>query len=632
MLSKRTLSRIGTGVVMVMFLSLSGSASILASDGADPEKEVKPPEVKTGSAWPMIRHDAQQSGRSEYRGPSSEIKTKWQGGIVSWSEMNSLLVGPDGNIFCTSSDGNITIIEYRYGDVKDGAGVRSAGTPIILKDGRIVSTDGDLTLYVLERPGVYDWKYSFDEEKMEIQSPPTVGSDDTIYLHGSEGRLYAFNSKTGQEKWSSEVYSSSTPAMGKNGTVYTVSCGKWPGYGCLYAVSPNGNVEWKLQLSDQEISECHIAIADDGTIYVAVSDTESSLYAVTAQGTLKWKKTVQGNTTAPAIGKAGEIYIGSADGTLHAFKTDGNSYWEYKAGDSITVAPLVDADGIIYVCAEDTLAAVNPDDGSTYWKHKDQQDITASPILDNREILYYAAGSKVTALYSTAPFRPFDLKASADELNNVTLTWNQASGRNENSFVIEQKIGDEEYKPIGTVATDVTTYKITGVAEGSYTYRVKAVNSGGDSPYSNEAKLTITSSRDNQNGQVRTARFYLNQTNYYQDDAAIMMDVAPVIIEGRTFLPLRYVADALGADVQWIASENKVIIVRGKQTVAMWIDNPAATINGQSYFIDPINHKVRPTLLPPGRTMLPIRFIAESLDCQVEWNDERKEVRIIYIK
>ena len=111
-----------------------------------------------------------------------------------------------------------------------------------------------------------------------------------------------------------------------------------------------------------------------------------------------------------------------------------------------------------------------------------------------------------------------------------------------------------------------------------------------------------------------------------------MMDVAPIIIEDRTFLPVRYVADALGAEIEWLGAENRVDIVRGENKISLWIDQPQATVNGALHFIDPQNHKVVPTLLPPGRTMLPIRFIAESLDCQVEWDAQTKEVKIVFAK
>ena len=211
------------------------------------------------------------------------------------------------------------------------------------------------------------------------------------------------------------------------------------------------------------------------------------------------------------------------------------------------------------------------------------------------------------------------------------MTWQQATGNDEDGFIIEQKIDDLDYKQVGDTTRDITHFELTGLPAGHYTYRVKAYNNAGDSQYSNEVTLDLQATGDSDTKDVRTARFFLNSTTYYQDSSPYMMDVAPQLLKTGLSCPC-YVADALGADIEWLGAENRVDIARGENKISLWIDQPQATVNGELYFIDPQNHKVRPTLLPPGRTMLPIRFIAESLDCQVEWDAQTKEVKIVYVK
>jgi titin len=76
------------------------------------------------------------------------------------------------------------------------------------------------------------------------------------------------------------------------------------------------------------------------------------------------------------------------------------------------------------------------------------------------------------------------------------------------------------------------------------------------------------------------------------------MDVAPIIKEGRTLLPVRYVADPLGAQVLWNEIERKVSIKTASKTIELWIDNNTASVNGQKLLIDPNNPNVMPIVIP----------------------------------
>ena len=108
------------------------------------------------------------------------------------------------------------------------------------------------------------------------------------------------------------------------------------------------------------------------------------------------------------------------------------------------------------------------------------------------------------------------------------------------------------------------------------------------------------------------------------------MDVAPIIMEGRTLLPIRYVAEPLGAEVSWDPIDKKVTVVLNDTVIELWIGKPVAKVNGKFVYIDPDNHKVVPIIIPPGRTMLPVRFVAENLGCKVEWEASTRTVTIIY--
>jgi PKD repeat protein len=156
-------------------------------------------------------------------------------------------------------------------------------------------------------------------------------------------------------------------------------------------------------------------------------------------------------------------------------------------------------------------------------------------------------------------------------------------------------------------------------------------------------KLTVTDNVDDLNSitkiievkekvivQKIIIRLYIDKTTYYVNDEMREMDAAPIIKESRTLLPIRYVAEALGAVVQWDAVERKVTITFKETTIELWIDKNNAKVNGEYKLIDSTNPKVVPVIIPTGRTMLPIRFIAENLGCRVDWDPALKEVKITY--
>ena len=116
----------------------------------------------------------------------------------------------------------------------------------------------------------------------------------------------------------------------------------------------------------------------------------------------------------------------------------------------------------------------------------------------------------------------------------------------------------------------------------------------------------------------------------YINGNLIEMDVPPRIIEGRTYLPIRYIIEPLGGEIAWDSNERKVTIVFNDILIELWIGRNIAKVNGYYKLIDPDNPKVVPLILN-GRTMLPVRFVAESLGCKVDWEPTTKTITITYL-
>ena len=104
----------------------------------------------------------------------------------------------------------------------------------------------------------------------------------------------------------------------------------------------------------------------------------------------------------------------------------------------------------------------------------------------------------------------------------------------------------------------------------------------------------------------------------------------PVILESRTLVPIRAIIEAFGGDVGWDATAKKVTIVFNNNTLELWIGQSIASLNGYTMPIDSTNSKVVPMIIS-GRTMVPLRFVAESFGIDVQYDDKTKMITLTYV-
>ncbi|HBV97151.1 MAG TPA: hypothetical protein DEF36_08900 [Desulfotomaculum sp.] len=100
------------------------------------------------------------------------------------------------------------------------------------------------------------------------------------------------------------------------------------------------------------------------------------------------------------------------------------------------------------------------------------------------------------------------------------------------------------------------------------------------------------------------------------------MKETPVVINGRTLVPLREIFEALNVTPQWDNNTNSVTAKSDTVNMRLTIDSNTALVNNK-----PVQLEVPGTLVN-GRTMVPARFIAETFGGKVEWDDATKTVLI----
>ncbi|MED1950523.1 copper amine oxidase N-terminal domain-containing protein [Brevibacillus centrosporus] len=108
----------------------------------------------------------------------------------------------------------------------------------------------------------------------------------------------------------------------------------------------------------------------------------------------------------------------------------------------------------------------------------------------------------------------------------------------------------------------------------------------------------------------------------YNQKAIVFPDQKPVIRDSRTLVPIRPIAESLGFEVDWNEQTRTVTINKGTNNVRLVVTQKIAKKNGQTINLDV------PAQIINQRTMVPVRFIAEALSYNVNWNQANQTVLI----
>ena len=476
-----------------------------------------------------------------------------------------------------------------------GAGLKTEGGKWIVSDAFFKSTDGGNT-----------WKVSNSgiiPKKSYIASPPSVhditidpSNHNNLYIATAEG---VFKSIDGGDNWAWS--GGDLPKTGYSTILISHDNPK-----VLFALSSldgvfksdDGGITWKsLGLKDERISVLAMSPVDTGTIYAG---GEGIFKSTDGGKTWAYLNLKNKNELIPWVN---DIEISSQNSSLiylatniGVFKSDngGQDWIELKPSKLILFWSLNDVvlsqDNVLYSAAN----GFSGKPGGLVWMWKDEGII---PPQEN-------TGSIIVKT----------------NLSNA-------------SFTIT---GPSTYQGTGT------TYQIKDAPIGEYTVTFNAVE-GYITP------LSIKKTLDTGGTIIFNANYskvieekgttiiilYVGNPMMYVNGVEQEIDpgrrTAPVIISkwGRTIVPIRALVESLGGTISWDDIERKVTINFKSVLIELQIDNPKARVNGSEKWIDPDNHDVRPTIIN-SRTMLPLRFIAESLGCNVDWNSNTKAITVTY--
>lgn len=116
---------------------------------------------------------------------------------------------------------------------------------------------------------------------------------------------------------------------------------------------------------------------------------------------------------------------------------------------------------------------------------------------------------------------------------------------------------------------------------------------------------------------------WLGSKRYRMNGMYGELDVEPIVKNERTLVPIRFIAEALGCNVEWEQIIQTTIITKDNKVIEITIGSQVAYVNDERIILD-----VKPEVINE-RILVPIRFIAETFGCDVKWEQEEQKIIIL---
>lgn len=476
-----------------------------------------------------------------------------------------------------------------------------------------------------------------------------------VYFTCSDGKLYALDAATGQQIWNdSRDQAESTPVVA--GSDLYCGCAD----GCVALNATTGKREWLFKtgtgngVETPTVSEEKIYFGcDDGYIYVLDAAT----------GQLKWRfqagdlRPMDVSCPSPTVSGNTIYYVKNSD----YIALDANSHkqkWIYYTGDELRSAPTISGDNLYCASAYDYFA-LDAATGTLKWRFHSGPGPTSAPTLSGNNIYCDSQEGFAYALNAATGQQEWRFQASPNFVISPLVAGGTVycSRFDENVmssqyyiYALDPVTGKVKWK-FSTGDNPVYTpleYKGTLYCSSNdaYVYALNAVTGqlkwtfrtadGMVLPPTNSPGVTTTliNPKDTQN----VLQFRIGSTIYKLDGQTQYIDDAPIIRNGRIYLPVEYLAVPCDARPVWSTTKqvtiylNKVFSVSGNTvtgaTIQLMIGQNTANVNGTTTPIDPKNPTVTPIVLN-GKAMVPLSFVADHLGCNVEWNQAQGIVTVI---
>jgi len=466
----------------------------------------------------------------------------------------------------------------------------------------------------------YEVKWKIDNSLMF----DLIQDQDGILYTSASNDIVQATYPNGKVKWSIQLdmgfdISIIDLILGLDGTIYAYSSDDFSDKKSttIYALSPEGSIQWKLHSTNIPSKFKHHFAGDSLGNFVYFSD--EGLVSRNSKGEINWvNKDIQPIFSEyyhyPIllsnlfVDSKGNLYVDSEEKEIISLDPTGNIRWRSEPQrflDGFSVfRPFFSNGGLLYMLIRDGLHAINTNDGST---------VKITPRSDLKEILSSGIPTDGKGGYY------IDIQGVLTKIDyNGKILWHYVPRETE-----KYGIGF-----LRSLATDEhgNVYFPTGVGN------IIGLNSDGHEIFvflRNAFWHKITSVIIGKNGNIFSlnhdigfAAFGRKQIQVYLDNLPLLMSVAPIKNNGTVLVPFRSLFESLGLTVDWDPVAKTVTGSNEDLLIKMSIGSKIAYVNGQA------KQLLEAPKIEKGSTFVPLRFIGEALGKKVSWDSQSSSVNI----
>lgn len=119
-----------------------------------------------------------------------------------------------------------------------------------------------------------------------------------------------------------------------------------------------------------------------------------------------------------------------------------------------------------------------------------------------------------------------------------------------------------------------------------------------------------------------TVTMVAGQSSMTVDGKKQTLDVAPLIKDGTTYVPIKYVLDAFGGQAAWNAKAKKITVTRGTTVLELTVGKKEYMLNGA------VKQSAVTPIIANNRTLVPLRLVSEQLGINVNWEKKTKTITL----